>query len=353
MRNRLAVLGQGQLGWMLARAGDRLGLNIDLLDPQKAVPPEAGTPITVESEHWPDNANTRALQEQSGWQNTRALSQLVDRRRQKALLDELSLATSPWCQPAETHTPEELHKKLGPDVFLKSARGGYDGKGQERFKAGQTQPLPDWKSEAIAEAAIPFDTEVSLVGARGRQGQCVFYRLTENLHQKGVLTLSLSQAGRFDAVQAQAEEMLSRLMAHLDYVGVMAMECFLVGDRLLINEIAPRVHNSGHWTQDGASLSQFELHLRALLDWPLPQPAQPGTSLMINLLGLEHPLSWLHVAGARLYWYGKSLRPGRKMGHINMTHDDPAQLAEWLRALPLPESYLIGRDWALERLAAQ
>ncbi|MDT8429199.1 MAG: ATP-grasp domain-containing protein, partial [Pseudomonadales bacterium] len=231
-------------------------------------------------------------------------------------------------------------------------RGGYDGKGQQRFKVTQPHALPDWKSEAIAEAAIPFDTEVSLVGARGRQGQCVFYRLTENLHQNGVLVLSLSQAERFNAVQAQAEDMLTRLMTHLDYVGVMAMECFLVGDRLLINEIAPRVHNSGHWTQDGASLCQFELHLRALLDWPLPQPAQTGTSLMINLLGLPHPLSCLQVAGARLYWYGKSLYPGRKMGHINMTHDDPAQLADWLQALPLPEDYQASRNWALQRLNA-
>lgn len=351
MTQPIAILGMGQLGWMLSRAGERIGASVQLLDPDAPEQPGPNTLISVESEHWPDNPGTRQLRAHPGWQNPNALDILPNRIQQKTVLDELQLPTAPWCRPKDDDQAKDLHQTLGPDFLLKRARGGYDGRGQLRVKESEATALPNWKTEAIAESAIGFDTEVSLVGARGRDGRCVFYPLTENYHRQGVLTVSLSQPTRFSALQRTAETMLTKLMDHLDYVGLMAMECFLVGDKLLINEIAPRVHNSGHWTQEGATICQFELHLRALLGWPMPQPETRGTTAMVNLLGMEHQQEWLAVTGARLYWYNKAHRPGRKMGHINLQHPEPQRIADWLRELPLPADYDESRAWALERLS--
>lgn len=351
MIGQVAVLGQGQLGWMLKTAGERLGMEVTLLDPNTPEQPAAQVLITAESEHWPDNAGTRALQAHPGWCNAAALALLPDRRQQKRLFDTLELPTSAWVEPTAESTVEALRSALGEDFFLKRARGGYDGKGQQRFGPTDASPLPDWSTDAIAEAAVGFDTEVSLVGARKADGTCVFYPLTENLHRSGTLTMSINRPAAHSQYQARAEAMLEAVMSELDYVGVMAMECFLVGDQLIINELAPRVHNSGHWTQAGASICQFELHWRALLGLPLPQPVLTGTTVMVNLLGVDHQPQWLSVPGARLYWYRKTLRPGRKMGHINLNHQDPAILSRWLRDLSLPDDYQASRDWALERLA--
>jgi 5-(carboxyamino)imidazole ribonucleotide synthase len=163
------------------------------------------------------------------------------------------------------------------------------------------------------------------------------------------LTISLSRDGKFDALQRSAEQMLYRVMHWLDDVGVMAIECFLVGDQSLVNDIAPRIHNSRHWTQAGASISQFELHERAVCGLPLPQPEQTGCSMMINLLGLSYDAAWIRHGGAQLHWYGKRLQPGRKTGHIYCCHADAAPFAAWRTALDLPETYQAARDWALGR----
>jgi 5-(carboxyamino)imidazole ribonucleotide synthase len=144
---------------------------------------------------------------------------------------------------------------------------------------------------------------------------------------------------------------MARIMRHLDYVGVMAIEFFVHEGALLVNEIAPRVHNSGHWTQAGASISQFELHVRAICGLPLPQPVQGAHSAMVNLIGVGYDTGWMEHGAAQLHWYGKELRPGRKMGHLNFHHTSPAQLADWLRALKLPEFYDEPLAWALARLS--
>jgi 5-(carboxyamino)imidazole ribonucleotide synthase len=368
---KVAVLGNGQLGAMLQQAGQRIGIDVRLLEVDgallsNALPdmltgqlpyplPEANVRITAEREHWPVNAWTDALQRHPGWLNGAAFALLSNRIRQKTLLDQLGLPTAPWCVPHAGMTQAALHQQLGPDVFLKRATGGYDGRGQQRLRAGDNSDLDSdfsaWADAAVAEQAIAFDTEVSIIGARGHDGQIVCYRLTENRHDDGVLTISLSLEGRFEHLQSRAEHLLHRVMQHLDYVGVMAIECFLVGDELLINEIAPRVHNSGHWTQAGASISQFELHLRAVCHLPLPQPQQDGCSMMINLLGLDYDPKWIRDGAAQLHWYGKQWQPGRKMGHLNFWHLDAAPLADWLTALTLPEAYQPAREWALARLA--
>jgi 5-(carboxyamino)imidazole ribonucleotide synthase len=350
---KVAVLGTGQLGAMLQQAGQRIGIDVRLLDIDGGALPEPGVRITTEREHWPVNQFTEALQRHPGWLNGAALAVLSNRIRQKGLLDQLGLPTAPWCVPHEGMSQEELHQKLGPDVFLKRATGGYDGRGQQRLTAGCDGDFAAWAGDAVAEQAIRFDSEVSIIGARGRDGRVVCYRLTENRHDDRVLTISLSREGRFEHLQRSAEHMLQRVMARLDYVGVMAIECFVVGDRLLVNEIAPRVHNSGHWTQAGASISQFELHLRAVCGLPLPQPEQTGCSLMVNLLGLSYDEAWMRLGASQLHWYGKVLRPGRKMGHVNFCHADATPLADWLAALELPETYQAARAWALARLGPE
>ena len=342
----VAVLGNGQLGAMLQQAGQRIGVSVFPLDVEADLYPSSDVIVTAEREHWPVNPFTEALQKHPNWLNDDALFKLANRIRQKMLLDELGVATAPWTAPGNQTTQAELHASLGPDVFLKSAQGGYDGRGQKRLSSQHINPLPDWASQAIAEQAIKFDREVSVIGARNRQGQMCFYGLTENHHVNGVLAVSIHQPGRFDALQQQAENMLSTVMNALDYVGVMAMELFQVGDLLIVNEIAPRVHNSGHWTQIGASIDQFELHLRAVCDLPLPQPSQFGTSVMVNLLGMEWNPAWLAVGAGQMHWYDKSFRPGRKMGHVNFNHTDGHSIIPSLEQLPLVAMYEPAIDWA-------
>ena len=347
---RAAILGNGQLGAMLEQAGKRIGVAIDLLDVDTGAVPAADIPISSEREHWPSNAFTVALQRHPTWLNSVAYQHLTDRRNQKALLDQLALPTAAWYVPTN-ETKTSVHERLGPDVFLKSATGGYDGRGQMRLR--QTQPLafPDWIEESIAESAVSFDAEVSLVAARSEDGQIVYYRLTENYHHRGILHISLSLENSYAHLQQRAENMMASIMQQLDYVGVMAIEFFVVGNDLLINEIAPRVHNSGHWTQAGASISQFELHVRAICGLPIVQPEQGNYSMMVNLIGLDYDNRWLTHSAAQLHWYGKSHRPGRKMGHLNFHHTSPDKLAVWLKKLDLPSDYDESRTWALTRLS--
>jgi 5-(carboxyamino)imidazole ribonucleotide synthase len=347
---KVAVLGTGQLGAMLRQAGQRIGIDVRLIDVDQGGVPEADVHLTAEREHWATNALTDALRRHPGWLNDAAFTLLSNRIRQKRLLDELSLPTAPWCVPQRGTTQAALHRELGADIFLKRATGGYDGRGQQRLTADCDADVAAWTDQAVAEQAIGFDSEVSIIGARGRDGQIVCYRLTENRHDNGVLTISLSRDGRFERWQHRAEQMLQRVMRHLDYIGVMAIECFVVGDQLLVNEIAPRVHNSGHWTQAGASISQFELHLRAVCGLPLPKPQQAPCAMMVNLLGMPYDTAWIKHGASQLHWYDKPWQPGRKMGHINVIHADAAALADWLAALALPASYHGARAWALDRL---
>ena len=349
---KVAVLGNGQLGLMLRQAGQRIGIEVTLLDVEAGAGalPEAGICITTEREHWPVNPLTGAVLRHPGWLNGAALALLPNRSRQKSLLDHLGLPTAPWCIVPAGASQAALHERLGPDVFLKRATGGYDGRGQQRLQINTPTTPAAWAGDAIAEQAINFDTELSIVGARGHDGQMVCYRLTENRHDHGVLTISLSREGRYAHLQGGAQQMLRRVMEHLDYVGVMAIEFFLAGEQLMVNEIAPRVHNSGHWTQAGASISQFELHVRAVCGLPLPQPEQTGCAMMINLLGLHYDAAWIRQGASQLHWYGKAWQPGRKMGHLNFCHPDPAALAGWLAGLALPDHYQGARAWAAARL---
>lgn len=350
-RQRIWVLGAGQLGSMLLTAGRPLNLDVIPVDIDGGDEPDlrAEDLVTAEREQWPENRVTQALAQHPRFVNREVFPRLADRLSQKTLIDKLELATAPWCAVEQDTREADLHAAMSDAVLLKRRVGGYDGRGQYWLSQTERSVIPEgWRGHAIAEARIPFDEEVSLVGVRDRQGQMAFYPLALNLHVNGILMASVTPLTRLEAWQDQAQVMLARLLEELDYVGVMAMECFRVGDRLLINELAPRVHNSGHWSLSGCSISQFEYHLRAIADLPLARPVLKGQTAMINLIGVERDDRWLAVDGAELVWYGKEVYAGRKVGHLNITTVPGSGLMasslERMREL-LPSSYGEVIDW--------
>jgi len=340
---------------MLRQAGEPLGIAVYPvgLDAEPSALPIAESVITAEIERWPETALTRELALHPAFVNRDIFPRLADRLTQKQLLDQLNLATAPWQLLADKAEWPQVFSSLGELAIVKRRTGGYDGRGQWRLRANETDSLPDeCYGECIVEQGINFSGEVSLVGARGQDGTTVFYPLTHNLHQDGILRTSVAFPQADAAQQQQAEAMLSAIMHELKYVGVMAMECFITPEGLLINELAPRVHNSGHWTQNGASISQFELHLRAVLGLALPKPVVYAPSVMVNLIGTDVNVDWLQQPLVHLHWYDKEVRPGRKVGHLNLTDSDQARLAAALNALVplLPEEYASGIAWAVEKL---
>lgn len=352
----VCVLGNGQLGRMLRQAGEPLGIAVYPvgIDAEPEAVPYQNSVITAEIERWPETALTRELATHSAFVNRDIFPRLADRLTQKQLLDQLGLATAPWQLLASAAEWPQVFAALGELAIVKRRVGGYDGRGQWRLRPGQEAELPaDAYGECIVEQGINFSGEVSLVGARGHDGRSVFYPLTHNLHEDGILRASVALPQPNPALQQQAEQILAAILNELNYVGVMAMECFIVGDRLLINELAPRVHNSGHWTQNGASISQFELHLRAILGLPLPQPVVSTPSVMVNLIGTAVNEQWLSLPLVHLHWYEKEVRPGRKVGHLNLNDPSAADLRQALQALAplLPGEYQSGLAWAQQKLA--
>lgn len=352
---RIVVAGNGQLGQMLQQAGSPLHLQVKPIHPMGDDEVELFDTdvITVEIEHWPDNPVGNQLKAHPNFRNAEALHQVIDRFRQKSLLDRLNIPTAPWINLDSSEQPlASSLPLLGQRAVIKARMGGYDGRGQWRWSLGD-DILSEWDGIAIAEAMIPFSHEVSLVGARNARGEKVFFPLTRNWHQDGILRASIPGLDTDPTMQASAEDWLGRIMDDTDYIGVMAMECFVVEGQLLVNELAPRVHNSGHWTQEGATISQFELHLRALAGLPLIKPEMRGVSLMYNLLGREWKPSWLNVQGAHVHWYGKEIRPGRKVGHLNVVRPNVSLLSESIQSLKpyLDEGEGVVVDWALDQLS--
>ncbi|MGF7453994.1 5-(carboxyamino)imidazole ribonucleotide synthase [Pasteurella bettyae] len=350
------VLGNGQLGRMLRYAGAPLDINVEPLAfnaPVFDLPSDAI--ITAEIERWEETPLTTMLAQHDKFINRDVFGKTADRLTQKSLLDELNLPTSPWGVVENPNQWPEIFTNIGEKVVVKRRMGGYDGRGQWIVTKDNKELISeDLFGEVIAEKFIPFDYEISLVGARFRNGETRFYPVTHNLQQNGILRYSVTDISfpQQTQQQKQAESMLSKIMENLNYVGVMAMECFVIGEKLLINELAPRVHNSGHWSQLGCSISQFELHLRALLDLPTPTLTPFAPSVMINLIGTAHHPQWLNTPFSQIHWYGKEVRAGRKVGHINIAHPDKAQIIEQLKKLryELPEDYHSGLDWVAEKL---
>jgi 5-(carboxyamino)imidazole ribonucleotide synthase len=343
----IGILGGGQLGRMLAQAAAKLGFRACVMAPERDSPAfdvaaahicadyddegalrmlaaEAAV-VTFEFE----NVSAGALAVLEGATHVapprRALEVTQDRVLEKRFLDELGLATAPWAPVEGAAALGGAFERLGGagPFFLKMARQGYDGKGQMRL-AGSSDlgKAQDWLGDnvAVLERGVVFEMELSAIAVRSADGAMAFYDVPQNTHREGVLRESLVPAPIPDAVSRQAEAYARRIAEALDYVGVIAVEMFLeAGGRLAVNEIAPRVHNSGHWTFEACTVSQFENHIRAVAGWPLGATARHADVRMVNLLGEEAhaALDLIRENPARsLHLYGKrEAREARKMGH--------------------------------------
>jgi len=346
------VLGAGQLARMMALAGAPLNINISAYDvnTDNIVHPltqaqlgsglaqalAAADVVTAEFEHIPLPILEQCQQSGKFLPGADAIKAGGDRRLEKSLLESAGVASAAYHIIKSEADFNQAIAELGLPLVFKSALAGYDGKGQWRLKSADDAKLiwqqiaaflaADTKQAIVAEQFIRFEREVSLVGARSRSGEIKVYPLTENHHVNGVLSASLARPVD-QALQLQAEEMFTAVANHLNYVGVLAIEFFEIQGSLLVNEIAPRVHNSGHWTQQGADCCQFTNHLRAVCGLPLGSTALIRPTLMINILGEDVvPSSILTLPALGLHWYGKTKRAGRKMGHINLSGNSNAEL---------------------------
>ncbi|MCW8331450.1 5-(carboxyamino)imidazole ribonucleotide synthase [Photobacterium sp. SDRW27] len=356
---KVLVLGSGQLARMMALAGAPLNIEVLAYDvgtghvvhplTQQVMLKGLNTAITyanvitAEFEHIPHDILDACEASGKLLPTTTAIKAGGDRRLEKKLLDRAEVANAKYQLINNRDDLERAIETVGIPMVLKSALGGYDGKGQWRLKSSQDIE-PAWQEietfltatpdqAIVAEEFVPFDREVSLIGARGKDGSIAIYPLTENIHCNGVLGLSVAQEEN-QALQDQAESMFRALAGSLNYVGVLAIEFFEVEGKLLVNEIAPRVHNSGHWTQQGAETCQFENHLRAVCGMPLGSMALIRPTAMVNILG-EDSLAEavMTLPQCHLHWYGKEKRPGRKMGHINVCASSSAELKTTLTEL--------------------
>ena len=357
----LTVLGGGQLGRMMALAAVPLGVDVRSLDPSAAA--TAGTVsvltvgqlddlaaitaaasgseiVTYEWEGVPADT-TRAL-ERDGWivrPPTAALEISQDRIAEKSLFASLGIPVAPH---AAVNTREELDaaiQTVGTPAILKTCQGGYDGKGQATIDAAADADAA-WTAlgpagDLVLEGRVPFDRELSIIAVRGTDGDVRTWPLVENHHRDGILRTSCAPAPKVtDHLQSTADGYARAILDHFDYVGVLTVELFHVGDQLVANEMAPRVHNSGHWTIEGAVTSQFENHVRAVLGWPLGETTAIGQSAMVNCIGaLPEPTTILGLPGVHLHRYGKALRAGRKVGHVTVTAPDRTTLHQRLEAL--------------------
>lgn len=363
---KVGVLGGGQLARMLAQAGAPMGVSCMFLspDPQACAMPfgehlcvayddpegqrrlaDWADVVTYEFENIPEATVAVLEQRRPVYPPSLALAASRDRVVEKHRFRALGLATTEFRAVDNLVDLITAAAEIGLPAVLKTRVQGYDGKGQTILRH-TTDLRAAWERlgrvPSILESMVSFDRELSIIGARTRTGATVHYPVSENHHREGVLRLSLSRDG--DAMQKQAEVMISRLLHDLDYVGVLALELFQVGDRLLVNEMAPRVHNSGHWTIEAAPTSQFENHLRAICGLPLGPTTPIQQAATINLIGRVPPEAEISaIAGAIPHVYGKSERPGRKVGHVTLTDTsgDPEpferRLAQLLQVARVPE----------------
>jgi len=356
----IGILGGGQLGYMLALAGYPLGLHFRFLDPSPEAPvgriaqrvtadygDQAALEkfasglelVTYEFENVPVEAANFLAERVPVYPPPAALEAAQDRLAEKSLFRKLSIATTEFAAVSNSSELDAAVKTIGLPAVLKTSRMGYDGKGQWILRTAED--VAKAKSEMplvalILERFVPFTRELSVLAVRSRNGETAIYPLVENHHRNGILRLSLAPAPRLEAgIQRSAERAAHRVLESLKYVGVLALEFFEHDGELLVNEMAPRVHNSGHWTIEGAVTSQFENHLRAVLGLPLGSTGPAGYCAMLNLIGdLPESAEVLAVPDAHLHLYGKSPRPGRKLGHVTLRAASPERLALRLSELP-------------------
>lgn len=345
----IGILGGGQLGRMLALAAARLGLKCQVFSPD----PDSPAFDVVANATCAEYADVEALEMFAAdcdvvtyeFENVPSATALVlaarrpvlpaykilettqDRLVEKDFVTGLGISTAPYADVTSAESLRLAVARLGLPSVLKTRRFGYDGKGQIMLREGM-DPAQAWDDlgtrAAILEGFVPFEREISVIAARGMGGEVESFDVTENEHRDHILRVSRAPAAISPALADEARAIVGKLAAALDYVGVLGVEMFVVVEdgqsKLLVNEIAPRVHNSGHWTLDGASVSQFEQHIRAIAGWPLAKPVRLGEVVtMTNLIGddiLTYE-KWLSVPGATVHLYGKGRpRAGRKMGHV-------------------------------------
>ena len=344
---RIGVLGGGQLGRMLALAGYPLGarfrhvgtaqdtsarevaehINAAYEDHDALKRFADGLDVvTYESENVPLEAAQFIAGHVPVMPSLEALRVSQDRLNEKLTFAELGVPTAPYAEVGSFEALRDAAPRIGYPAILKTRRMGYDGKGQ--FVLRRPDELQQaWErlhsANLILEGLVPFDRELSIIAVRGRSGETLFYPLVENIHADGILRVSYAPAPNAEEIQSAAEDYATRVLDALDYVGVLAIELFQAGAQLIANEMAPRVHNSGHWTIEGAHTSQFENHVRAILGYPLGDVAPIGCSAMVNIIGrLPEPEQVLRHRDAHLHLYGKGVRPGRKLGHITLRGDE-------------------------------
>jgi len=349
---RLGIVGGGQLGRMLALAALPLDVRCVTLDPGHDTPASQVAPsivgpyddlealarlatqvdvVTYEFENVPVEAARFAEQRVHVFPPPAALEAAQDRIAEKRLFDKVGLPVPRYAAVDSVASLDEALETTGVPAVLKTRRLGYDGKGQAVIRDA-VRAEDAWRSigevPAILEAFVAFERELSIVAARDRDGVFASYPLVENHHRDGILRLTRAPATDVTPeLQARAQAYAHEVMDELGYVGVLAIELFQVGETLLGNEMAPRVHNTGHWTIEGAETSQFEQHVRAVCGLPLGPTSLRGVSAMVNLIGDVPPTDAVTaIPGAHLHLYGKDPRPGRKVGHVTVRADDPQRL---------------------------
>ncbi len=350
----IGILGGGQLGRMLALSAASLGLKCHVLCPEplscafdvvrrvteadyvdkSALDRFADDVdvVTYEFENVPAETATFLAARKPVLPDPQVLATTQDRLVEKSWITSLGIATAPFAPVGSLKELAPALAAIGRPAVLKTRRFGYDGKGQATIRTGDDAEAA-WQEigaqPAILEAFIPFEREISVVVARSIDGETLCFDVAENEHRDHILKVSRVPAAVPAALADEARGIATRIAEAFDYVGVLAVEMFVVADgaapAVMVNEIAPRVHNSGHWTLDGCSVSQFEQHIRAVAGWPLATPVRRGRAEMVNLIGAEVEAvdKWLTVPGASVHLYGKpAVRDGRKMGHVTQVFEE-------------------------------
>lgn len=364
---KIGIIGGGQLAQMLALAGHPLGLKTVCLEPTNDCPASLVTEVMVGSyddvnklQQLADrvdvltyefenisaaalahihNMHTADTQRNRGialYPPAPALAISQDRLQEKKFFEQLHIPTTHYAAVNSLEELQQAISRIGIPAVLKTRRLGYDGKGQyiidhaedveTAWQTLQNQPL-------LLENKIPFEREVSCIGVRNSQGEIVFYPLTENQHRQGILRMSTVITDH-SPMEDLARQYVGKILQELNYVGVLAVEFFQRGDQLIANEMAPRVHNSGHWTIEGAEISQFENHLRAVCGLPLGSTTPRKHVAMFNIIGdIPSVEALLNIPHAHCHFYGKAPRPGRKLGHVTVCSDDSKTFGDTLQKL--------------------
>jgi 5-(carboxyamino)imidazole ribonucleotide synthase len=344
--SKIGILGGGQLGRMMALAAGEIGFKCHIFAPEADSPAfqvsathtvagyhdfaaledfaKSVDVVTYEFENVPGDTAAFLESRVALAPGSAALKTAQDRVDEKTFIAGLGIPIAPFAGVNSEADLEEAIGRIGRPSILKTRRFGYDGKGQTRI-GEKTSAAAAWaeigKAPAILEGFISFDKEISVIAARGWDGAIVVYDVPENQHENHILKTSTVPADIAGETADAARTMARKIIGALNYVGVMGIEMFVSGTTLIVNEIAPRVHNSGHWTQDACVVSQFEQHIRAICGWPLGSPARHSNVVMHNILGSEsaHWVEYGASAYAGVHFYGKAeARRGRKMGHINV-----------------------------------